>query len=539
MKSLRQFVILGLFLVAGFVAFASVINSYFLSDDFAQIGKVLAGDLSVVWGKAHGGFFRPLFIFSYLIDTRIWGARPFGFHLTNIMLHSLNAFLTFKLTRRMTEDLTLTTDTKKAISIGAGALFLLHPSHTEAVSWISGRADLIAAFFCLASLLYYLAYTGSKRVSRMTLSLSCFALALLAKESAICLPFLVAVIALFAGHVRHDKQTWRRFLICMALYVSILLAFVAVRSVFIGALVGGYGTSQHLNFSPAWLRDRLLEALVRSVLPTLPLQFARFLFKPLQSKAFILFALACSGFVAALIVVRRRWYGPAARNEQNRVLLVLVALFLLSLLPAINLRLSLYQTLGERFLYLPSVFSCSLIAYLLAILLRQRLWLMAIIFILGFYSVRLYQTNQTWREAAELSRSITDEIADSATRDRLVILNLPDNLRGVPVFHNGLPEAVRYFPNRKPIKQVEVVAFQNLQSVADQIQLSRGPESLTIKLLNNDDGFERIEGSECLDIIAQSKTSIELRAKLCSADADLFFFDKGRMTRFPVQITLK
>ena len=534
MRSYRQLLILGLFLVAGFIAFASISNSYFLSDDFAQIGKVMAGDLSVVWGKAHGGFFRPLFIFSYLIDTRVWGARPFGFHLTNIMFHSLNAFLTFRLARRMTEDLTLPTDAKKAISIGAGALFLLHPSHTEAVSWISGRADLIATFFCLSSLLFYLAYARSERVSSLALSLACFALALLAKESAICLPFLVVVMGIFPGHARRDNSSWRRFLACMALYFSILLSFVAIRSVFIGALVGGYGSSQHLNFSPAWLRDRLLEALVRSVLPTLPFQLSRFLFKPLQSKVFILCSLACLSFVAALIFFRRRWYGPAARNEQNRVLLVLVVLFLFSLLPAINLRLSLYQTLGERFLYLPSVFSCLLIAYLFAILLRQtRVLLVVIICILGFYSVRLYQTNQTWREAAQLSRTIKDELVDSATRDRVVVLNAPDNLRGVPVFHNGLPEAVRYFPNQRPIRQVEIVAFQDLQSAADQVQLNRGPEFLTLQLWNNVGGFVRVDDTACLGVVTQSKLSLELHSDPCSADEDLFLFDKGRMTRLP------
>jgi hypothetical protein len=432
----------------------------------------------------------------------------------------------------MIEDLTLTTETKNAVAIGAGALFLLHPSHTEAVSWISGRADLIATFFCLASLLCYLAYAKSKHVFPLALSLLCFALALLAKESAICLPFLVAVIALFSGHAR--RNNWRRFLTSTSLYISILLAFIAVRSIFIGALVGGYGTSQHLNFSLPWLRDRLLEALVRSVLPTLPLQLSRFLFKPLQSKVFILVSLACFGFVGALILFRRRWYSSAARREQNRVLVALVVLFLIALLPAINLRLSLYQTLGERFLYLPSVFSCLLVAYLLAILLRQsRLVLLALICILGFYTVRLNQTNRTWREAAQLSRSIKDELVDSARRERLVVLNAPDNLRGVPVFHNGLPEAVRYFQDRKPIKQVDIIAFQSLQSAADEVQLSQDPESLTIKLLNSDGGFERVERSDCLDIIAQSKTSIELRAKLCSADADLFFFDRGRMTKLP------
>jgi len=354
--SWRQFAIPGLFLSAGLIAFSTIINSWFLSDDFAQIGKVLAGDSSVVWGREHGGFFRPVFILSYLIDTRIWGARPFGFHLTNIVFHSLNAFLTFILSLRIVENLNLTARTKRMISIGAGALFLLHPSHTEAVSWISGRADVLATFFCLASLLWYLAYTRGGRISQLTLSLVCFAIALLAKESAICLPFLVMVLGLSIGPTGTDRKTFPRFLAVIALYFSTLLVFVAIRWIFIGSLVGGYGASQHLNFSPAWLRDRLLEASVRSVLPVVPSQLSWILFKPLQSRVFIIFSLAFAAVIAGTIILRRRWYRPSDRKEQNRFLLAVVILFLFSLLPVINLRLSLYQTLGERLLYLPSVF---------------------------------------------------------------------------------------------------------------------------------------------------------------------------------------
>src|SRR5258706_1044478 len=158
MSSRRHLIILGLFILGGFLAYANILNSYFLSDDFAQIGKVLGGDFSVVWGKAHGGFFRPLFILSYIIDSKIWQAHALGFHLTNVAIHSLNAFLTFILATRMLWYLQSTARTSKAIAILAGVLFLVHPSHTEAVSWISGRADLIATFFCLASLCTYLAY---------------------------------------------------------------------------------------------------------------------------------------------------------------------------------------------------------------------------------------------------------------------------------------------------------------------------------------------------------------------------------------------
>jgi hypothetical protein len=533
-KSWRPFAVFGLFLLAGPIAFSSVINSWFLSDDFAQIGKILGGDWSVVWGREHGGFFRPLFILSYLIDTKIWGARPFGFHLTNVVFHSLNAFLTYALSLLIVEDLKLTGVTRRMIAIGAGSLFLLHPSHTEAVSWISGRADLLATFFCLVSLLSYLGYVRSQRTSQLVLSLTSFALALLAKESAICLPFLIVVVELFIGTLRKDGKTLRQFLKVIALYFSILLVFVAVRSVFIGALVGGYGAGQHLNFSPRWLRDRLLEASVRSVLPVLPSQLSWFLFKPLQSRVFILFSLACAGLVALAIMLRRRWYGSSEIREQNRFLLALVTLFLFALLPVINLRLTLYQTLGERFLYLPSVFSCLLMAYLAAILLRKpALWLAILICVLGFYSVKLYQTNRSWSEAARLSRSITDQLVDSATRDHVVILNAPDNLRGVPVFHNGLPEALEYFQNRKRFKQVEITGFQDLQSAADEVAVSRGHDSLSILLSSDSDSFTRIERSDCLEPMTQTRTFLVVHIKPCAADADLFCFDKERMTRLP------
>src|ERR1043165_1142330 len=142
MRMLRspQILLLGVFLLAGLIAFSPNLNSYFLSDDFVQIGKVLHGDYSVSWGQEYGGFFRPVFIWSYVIDSRIWSARPLGYHLTNFVLHGLNAFLIYRLALGLFLQAKLTSSTRQAIAISAAALFLLHPSHTEAVVWISGRA---------------------------------------------------------------------------------------------------------------------------------------------------------------------------------------------------------------------------------------------------------------------------------------------------------------------------------------------------------------------------------------------------------------
>src|ERR1041385_4324746 len=95
--------VLGLLFLIGFVAYSTILNSFFLSDDFAQIGKVLENDYSVAWGLEYGGFFRPLFIASYILDTKLWGITPFGYHVTNVALHVLNSYFVFILASRLTE----------------------------------------------------------------------------------------------------------------------------------------------------------------------------------------------------------------------------------------------------------------------------------------------------------------------------------------------------------------------------------------------------------------------------------------------------
>lgn len=512
-----------LFILAALLAYSSNLNSYFLSDDFVQIGKVLHRDFSVAWGQEYGGFFRPLFILSYIIDSRIWHDRPFGFHLTNILLHALNSLLVFKLGLRLFQDSKLPARSLKAATGAAAVLFLVHPSHTEAVTWISGRADLLATLFCLAALSSYCAYVNARRLAYMVLALGLGAIALLAKESAICLPFLILIVGLYFSR-------GRKAFVDFGLFVVMLMAFILVRTAFLGSIVGGYGTGQHLNFAPGWIRDRLLEAVGRSILPPVPATWAWFLFKPLQSPLFIMIALTILGALAGAIAFRRRRYEASERKRQNRLLLVLVGLFLSALLPVINLRLYLYQTLGERFLYLPTVFSCLLIGYLSIILIRNHtVWLVLLVCALGFYSWRLYVANRLWRDAAQLTRSIKDDLAASSSQKHLTILNAPDNLRGVPVFHNGLPEALQFFQTEKPIESVEINAFQTLQLASDENSLHPADDTFTLQPANRLDTFNRASSSQCLELLGQSADSLKLRRKPCLTTTEVYFLNGGKM----------
>ncbi len=523
----------GIFLLIGLAAYFNIAHAFFLSDDFDQIGKVLNGDLAVTWGREHGGFFRPLFILSYLIDAKLWGAASFGFHLTNIAFHIINAFLVLILARRLIELFDDSSRLTRNVSLAAGLLFLLHPSHTECVSWISGRADLIATFFSLASLISYISYLRAKRLPRVAFSLLCFALALLAKEAAICLPFVMLVIGGVFALKEKRAETFKQTIKIASVFALLLLIFILVRDKAIGSLVGGYGTSQHLNFAPSWIRDRLLQFSLRAVLPPLPLQLSAVLLRPLKSLPFILFAVACAMLFAAMIIYRHKHQSAAARRPQNILIALLLLSFLCCLLPVINLRLSLYDSQGERFLYLPSVFSCIALAYISAVLVRRtKFWFLLIGCSLIFYAVALHRANENWRQAAVLSQTIINDVTATSEHDNLLILNAPDNLNGAPVYHNGLIDALRNFQTAKQFKDIRLIALHSIQSANDSIELTGDSRSFAVRLRNEACEFERVEALPgCADINNRAKNSFQFQLGDCARDTDIFVFDKGRMRK--------
>ncbi|HYO92157.1 MAG TPA: glycosyltransferase family 39 protein, partial [Pyrinomonadaceae bacterium] len=510
-------------------------NSYFLSDDFVQIGRVLAGDRSLVWGREHGGFFRPLFILSYVIDSSVWGERPLGYHLTNALLHGLNSYLVYALTLSLLRPQKLAEDSARRTSLSAALLFLLHPSHTEAVSWISGRADLLATLFCLAALLAYIFYTEKRRTRYLLLSLICFVLALLSKESAASLPFIIFAFGVYFAVVSEQRKSELvRAIKTGTLFFPLLLLFVVVRRAALGAWLGGYGAEQHLNFSPGWIRDRFLQASLRALLPAFPPELSDILLKPLKSTAFILFALGAASLVILLLRWRRGREEKTVRSRQNSLALLLAAAFVLSLLPVINLRLSLFDTQGERFIYWPSVFAVMLITYTGFILISGRRWrLLLVLLLLAFYSLSLHRTNQVWSEAAETSRRLKEEIVLGASGEQSVfVINAPDNLRGVPIFHNGLEEALGIFQEKGRSPEVRVLSLHSIQSLSDGAELSSEGDAFILRLTNRSDTFTKIaDGQPCVVIQERSRDTLRFRLSGCPSSAALFFFDKGKMYR--------
>lgn len=520
-----------LLIISALIAYSTVLGSYFLSDDFVVVGKLLEGDWSVQWGREHGGFFRPVFVWSNILDSLVWGANPTGYHLTNVLLHAASAFLVHALAARLVQNQSLSEELKRGVSWAASLLFLVHPSHTEAVSWIAGRADPLATLFSLAAILAYLSYKQERSTLHLIVALIAFALALFAKEAAASLPLVLLAVEIISPLDENRRASIKEMLKNISPFFLVLLVFIVVRGVALGSLVGGYGAGQHLNFAPSWLRDRLIQAAVRSLLPPFPQALSPILLKPLKSPAFLLVAVAFITTLVLLLARRRRLFDSNVRRNQNRLVMFLVVAFILSLLPVINLRLSMFDTQGERFVYWPSVFASISIAFVAATLFRSaKVWLILVACVFVFYSISLYRANQTWSEAAALSRIIRDDLALSATQKNILVINAPDNLRGVPVYHNGLERALRVFQPRGRIESMSLIALHDLSSAGDEFELKREGATLSLRTGKSASGFVKIAAPlSCVEILESSEELLRFRLNACSPELQLFFFSRGRM----------
>ncbi|MCX5701796.1 MAG: hypothetical protein NTW64_02300 [Candidatus Omnitrophica bacterium] len=132
--------------------------------------------------------YRPINLVSLAIDYRIWGFSPFGYHLTNILIHALNAFLIFYFIYGLFSSYPL--------AILTCFLFCVHPLHTEAVSWITARAELLVSLFTLISLISYIGYARTGKGIKYLISLFSFILALLSREAGFLIFFPLSIIVI-------------------------------------------------------------------------------------------------------------------------------------------------------------------------------------------------------------------------------------------------------------------------------------------------------------------------------------------------------
>ena len=156
----------------------------------------------------------PLTLLTFQWEYALIGKSPWMFHLTNLILHTINSILCYLLLSHLTK--------RKLFALIAALFFALHPIQTEAVMWISARKDLLSGLFMFATFLTYLQFIRSNKKYWWTLSIATTFLALLSKPTAVVLPLLLALFDFKERQTMHD--TWWKSLIPHFLLSGVFLA---------------------------------------------------------------------------------------------------------------------------------------------------------------------------------------------------------------------------------------------------------------------------------------------------------------------------
>jgi len=317
--------------------------------------------------------YRPLTVLSYAWNWALVGDLPGGFRIVNILLHALASVLVTALVGRLTGS--------RLAAICGGLVFAAHPVHTEAVTYVSGRADLLAAVGFLGAWLAHAWRPERGRRGLLLLSLTLFALGLLAKEMAATLP---AVLMLFdlAGARRAGatvREAWgavRRRLPTYGAYFGVLALFLLLRGAVLGGLLPAAGDIP-LQANP--LRDLGLLERLDDATAVLGRELALLVWPhplsidysfdalPVSAAAFAAengawVALALSALLVGLVGIFR---------PRGALLGAGLLFFFGTLFPVSNLAFVIGTNLGERVLYLSS-FTLSLVVGLGAAVAARR-----------------------------------------------------------------------------------------------------------------------------------------------------------------------
>jgi Tfp pilus assembly protein PilF len=159
------------------------------------------------------GHYIPVTWFTFGLDFTLWGMNPFGYHLTNVLLHAANVALFFLIAQRLLR-LTPHFDgcATRMGAMVAALLFGLHPLRVESVAWVTERRDVLSGFFFLLTMLAYLDASRAERRRRRWLlagAVASYVLAMGSKSIVMVLPVVLFLLDVYPLRRLHgDPRRW-------------------------------------------------------------------------------------------------------------------------------------------------------------------------------------------------------------------------------------------------------------------------------------------------------------------------------------------
>ena len=335
--------------VAAIAVYLPALRNGFIWDDPLVLQQLRAirsaGDLVVLPPAIPRYYFRPFIFITYWLDRTLGGEVPYWFHASVIGWHAVNTLLVFLLARRLFPAEWL-------IASGGALLFAVFPAHVESVAWMAGRSDVIVCTFVLLTVL--LAMQREQLWSAWAAG-GTLLLALLSKELAVAALVLIPLLDLMSTRRLH----WLRY---VPLAVATAAYFV-LRATALGTVIGGLPTGA----TPLQVAVDVLCAIGFYVTRALvPVGLCAYIPEVPNSMGYLLIGAIIP--LATLGLIAWAWHSTYWQPG------FLAAWFFITVAPSLTVivRRSASAVVADRYLYLPSVASCILVAWALTRLTQRR-----------------------------------------------------------------------------------------------------------------------------------------------------------------------
>ncbi|TAM36087.1 tetratricopeptide repeat protein [bacterium] len=228
MKKNQIIVFAILILLVSFVSLLPSLSNGFVGGDDSNyvLKNPLIRDLSWrgvrnIFTSMHLGLYKPLTMLSFALEYHYFKLGPYTYHLTNLILHLLNALLVFWLI--------LLVSRKAWVSFIVALLFGIHPMHVESVAWVSERKDVLYSLFFLSGIIAYIYSLRDKKRVYHYLTFFLFILTLLVKPMGLTFPFIL-LLCDYILYIKLDKDNLKSkavFFITSGIFLGFTLIFAS------------------------------------------------------------------------------------------------------------------------------------------------------------------------------------------------------------------------------------------------------------------------------------------------------------------------
>ena len=300
----------------------------------------------------HTSNWHPLTMISHMLDWTLFGNNAGGHHWTNVIIHIFNTILLFLLFNIITGALWQ--------SAFVAALFAIHPINVESVAWIAERKNVLSTFFLISTILFYIRYVKSPGYKKYLPVLICFALGLMSKPMLVTLPLILLLLDYWplnrmqvSLHIGNKMPEQAPILTAKRTISSLVLEKVPL---FVLSLISIFITicaARHFE-TIAGLESFPLSRRIYNVIFSYS-WYAKKFFCPTDLAAFYPHAVTTAQFLTALLFLIIITIFVCRYFRNHPYLLVGWLWYLCTLVPVIGLVQVGYQTMADRYAYVPLI----------------------------------------------------------------------------------------------------------------------------------------------------------------------------------------